>query len=110
MLSSNTSGPNGAFVAFLKESAPVKDRVDWPALDRDIAGRRDAYHDLWQGGILSGGELADAVALFHNLPRRGPTSSIPGELFNASPDGSARAWIFRLTRARWRSPGQTPPR
>jgi general secretion pathway protein E len=96
MLSTNTSGPNGAFVAFLKESAPVKDRVDWPALDRDIAGRRDAYHDLWQGGILTGGELADAVALFHNLPRaKADQIQYQAELFKGLSRRFLReSWIF----------------
>ncbi|HWT32084.1 MAG TPA: ATPase, T2SS/T4P/T4SS family, partial [Propylenella sp.] len=69
MLASNTSGPNGAFVAFLRETTPASERIDWLALDRDIANGRDDYHDLWQGGLLSGGELADAVAQFHNLQR-----------------------------------------
>jgi general secretion pathway protein E len=96
MLSTNTSGPNGAFVAFLKESAPVRDRVDWPALDRDVAGRRDAYHDLWQGGILTGGELADAVALFHNLPRaKADQIQYQAELFKGLSRRFLReSWIF----------------
>ena len=37
MLGSYTSGPNGAFLAYLRQSAPEKDRVDWLAVDRSIA-------------------------------------------------------------------------
>lgn len=69
MLGSYTSGPNGAFLAYLREEAPVKDRVDWLAIDRSIASGRDHYHDLWESGALPGGDLADSIALFHNLPR-----------------------------------------
>ena len=69
MLASNTSGPNGAFVSFLREAEPTKDHLDWPALDRSISGGRDHYVDLWEAGVLPGGELANAVARFHNLPR-----------------------------------------
>ena len=52
MLGSYTSGPNGAFLAHLRESAPLKDRVDWMAVDRTIAAGRDHYHDLWESGAL----------------------------------------------------------
>ena len=69
MLGSYTSGPNGAFLAYLRGSAPMKDRVDWMAVDRSIAAGRDHYHDLWETGALPGAELADAIAAFHNLPR-----------------------------------------
>jgi len=69
MLGSYTSGPNGAFLAYLRDGAPERDRVDWMAVDRSIAAGRDHYHELWETGALSGGELADAIAIFHNLPR-----------------------------------------
>jgi general secretion pathway protein E len=69
MLASNTTAPNGAFVAFLKESPEAKGRIDLVALDRNISAGRDAYFDLWEAGVLSGAELADAIASFHNLER-----------------------------------------
>jgi general secretion pathway protein E len=96
MLASNISGPNGAFVAFLRESMPAKERVDWLAIDRDVANGRDDYHDLWQGGILSGSELADAVASFHNLPRaRADRIHYDAELFKGLSRRFLReSWIF----------------
>ena len=69
MLGSYTSGPNGAFLAYLRDSAAEKERVDWLAVDRSIAAGRDHYHDLWDSGALPGADLADAIASFHNLRR-----------------------------------------
>ncbi len=69
MLATNTSAPNGAFVAFLKENPHARGRIDWAALDRNIAAGRDNYFDLWEAGVLAGSELADAIAGFHNLRR-----------------------------------------
>jgi general secretion pathway protein E len=96
MLASNTSAPYGPFVAFLMESAAAKDRVDWAALNRNMSNGRSDYHDLWEAGVLSAGDLADAVAAYHGLPRA-QTERIQyrPELF----DGLSRrflrdAWIF----------------
>ncbi len=96
MLGSYTSGPNGAFLAYLRESAPVKDRVDWLAVDRSIAAGRDHYHDLWETGALPGGELADAIAIFHNLPRvRAEQIHYRSDLFRGLSRRFLReAWIF----------------
>ena len=96
MLGSYTSGPNGAFLAHLRESAPMKDRVDWMAVDRCIAAGRDHYHDLWESGALPSGELADAIAAFHNLPRiRAEDIEFKPELFNGLSWRFLReAWIF----------------
>lgn len=69
MLGSYTAGPKGTFLAYLRESPAVKERVDWMAVDRSIASGRDHYHDLWESGALPGRELADAIADFHNLKR-----------------------------------------
>jgi general secretion pathway protein E len=69
MLASNISGPNGAFVSFLREAELTRDHVDWSALNRSISAGRDHYIDLWEAGVLSGSELANAVARFHNVPR-----------------------------------------
>ena len=96
MLGSYTSGPNGAFLAHLRESAPLKDRVDWMAVDRSIAAGHDHYHDLWESGALPSGELADAIAAFHNLPRvRAEDIEFKPELFNGLSWRFLReAWIF----------------
>ena len=72
MLASNTAAPDGAFVAFLRGSPLFADRVDWNAVARNPPVGEESYADLWEAGILSGGELADAIALFHNLPRAKP--------------------------------------
>src|SRR5689334_12856526 len=96
MLASNTSGPNGAFISFLKEAEPTKDLLDWSALNRSISGGRDHYIDLWEAGVLSGGELANAVARFHNIPRaQAEQIQFRPDLF----DGLSRrflreSWIF----------------
>ena len=96
MLGSYTAGPHGAFLAFLKDSERVRELVDWPAVDRTIAAGRDHYHDLWEAGVLSGADLADAIAGFHNLPRVGADHiQYRPELF----DGLSRrflrdAWLF----------------
>jgi len=96
MLGSYTSGPNGAFLAYLRDGAPERDRVDWMAVDRSIAAGRDHYHELWETGALSGGELADAIAIFHNLPRvRAEEVHFRPELFNGLSRRFLReAWIF----------------
>jgi hypothetical protein len=69
MLASNTSGPNGAFISFLKESEPARSQLDWLALARAVSGQRQQYFDLWEGGVMSGADLADAIARYHDLPR-----------------------------------------
>jgi general secretion pathway protein E len=96
MLGSNTSGPNGAFLAYLRDNAPEKDRVDWMAVDRSIAAGRDHYHDLWESGALSGGELADAISIFHNLRRvRAEQVHYHADLFKGLSRRFLReAWIF----------------
>jgi general secretion pathway protein E len=96
MLASNTSGPNGAFIGFLKESEPARSQLDWVALDRNISSQRQQYFDLWEGGVMTGGDLADAIARFHNLPRvQADQIHHRSELF----DGLSRrflreAWVF----------------
>ncbi len=96
MLAIDTSAPYGAFVAFLMESETAKDRVDWAALNRNLSSGRNGYADLWEAGVLSGGELADAVAAFHDLPRAQPDQiEYRADLF----DGLSRrflrdSWIF----------------
>jgi len=96
MLGSYTAGPNGAFLAYLRDGAPERDRVDWMAVDRSIAAGRDHYHELWESGALSGGELADAIAIFHNLPRvRAEQIHFQPELFKGLSRRFLReAWIF----------------
>jgi general secretion pathway protein E len=96
MLGSYTSGPNGAFLAFLKEFEPVKDQVDWSAVDRGVATGRAQYRDLWEAGALSGGELADAIARFHNLPRaQAEQVRYRDDLFNGLSRRFLReAWMF----------------
>ncbi len=96
MLGSYTSGPNGAFLSYLRDTAPEKDRIDWLAVDRSIAAGRDHYHDLWESGALSGGELADAIAIFHNLRRvRAEQIHYHPDLFSGLSRRFLReAWIF----------------
>jgi len=96
MLGSYTAAPNGAFLAYLRESASVKDRVDWMAVDRTIASGRDHYHDLWETGALPGGDLADAIADFHNLARvRAESIGYRPELFSGLSWRFLRdAWVY----------------
>jgi general secretion pathway protein E len=96
MLASNTPGPNGAFISFLKESEPARSLLDWAALERSVADGRQHYLDFWEAGVLPGSELADAVARFHDLPRaQSEAIQHRAELF----DGLSRrflrdAWIY----------------
>jgi len=69
MLASNTTLEAAPFIGFLQEHEPTRGQIDWPALTRNLAGGRQGYFDLWEGGVLSGGELAEAIAHFHGLPR-----------------------------------------
>ena len=96
MLGSYTAAPNGAFLAYLRESANVKDRVDWMAVDRTIASGRDHYHDLWETGALPAGDLADAIADFHNLARiRAENIGYRPELFSGLSWRFLRdAWVY----------------
>ncbi len=99
MLGSYTSGPNGAFLAFLaflKELEPLTNHVDWTAVDRGLASGRAQYRDLWEAGALSGGELADAIARFHNLPRIHPDDiHYHQDLFNGLSQRFLRdAWMY----------------
>ena len=95
MLASNTAAPDGAFVAFLRESA-FADRVDWEAVARNAHLGEESYSELWEAGILSGGELADAIALFHNLPRvKAEQIQYRADLFEGLSRRFLRdAWIF----------------
>ncbi|MGH6926261.1 MAG: GspE/PulE family protein [Propylenella sp.] len=96
MLGSYTSGPNGAFLAFLKECEPLKDQVDWSAIERGVAAGRAQYRDLWEAGALSGAELADAIARYHNLPRvQADRVQYRDALFNGLSRRFLRdAWMF----------------
>ncbi|MEJ8574476.1 GspE/PulE family protein [Microbaculum marinum] len=57
------------FVAFLRNSREFSDRVDWDALARLDPAARQSYATLWEEGILTGTDLADAIAAFHGLER-----------------------------------------
>ena len=96
MLQGNTSAQDSAFLAFLKANPHVGSRVDWSVLDRNLAGGRDNYHELWEAGILPGSELADAIAGYHNLPRaRADQIQYEASLFNGLSRRFLRdAWIF----------------
>jgi general secretion pathway protein E len=95
MLAGDTSVAT-TFITFLQGSGPVGERVDWPALDRTTSAGRGAYHDLWQAGVLPGGELADAIAGFHDLPRaQARDIEYRADLFQGLSRRFLReAWIF----------------
>jgi len=57
------------FVAFLRNSKEFSDRVDWDALGGLSAPARRSCPALWEAGILTGADLAEATAAFHGLPR-----------------------------------------
>ena len=57
------------FSAFLKNAQEFSDRVDWDALSKLEPVDRGTYGSLWEAGILTGTDLADAISSFHGLPR-----------------------------------------
>jgi general secretion pathway protein E len=58
-----------AFLSYLRKSEEFAERVDYDALDAVPPEERGAYAALWEAGVMTGTDLADAVARFHGLPR-----------------------------------------
>jgi general secretion pathway protein E len=58
-----------AFLSFLNTTQEFSDRVDWDALSRMDPASRRSYFRLWEAGILTGTDLAAAIASYHGLPR-----------------------------------------
>lgn len=69
MIANEVLDVDETFVAFLRNAKEFSDRVDWDALGRLNGSDKAIYVRLWEAGILTGTDLADAVAAFHSLPR-----------------------------------------
>ena len=69
MIANPSIDVDDTFVAFLRNSKEFSERVDWDALSRMDPAARRSYAALWEAGILTGTDLAEAVSEFHGLPR-----------------------------------------
>ncbi|WP_436636906.1 GspE/PulE family protein [Microbaculum sp. FT89] len=78
MIANEVLDVDGTFTAFLKNAQEFSERVDWAALSKLDASERGSYAQLWEAGILTGTDLADAISAFHGLPR-GRTESVTGK-------------------------------
>jgi general secretion pathway protein E len=87
--------PIDGFLAFLRQDPAWRERVNWDVAGDLGEGAAD-YRTLWQAGVLPAEELADAVALYHRLPRAraaeiDPQSDLPAGL---SRRFLRESWIF----------------
>ncbi len=78
MIANEALDVDGTFAAFLRNAKEFSDRVDWAALSKLELQETATYGKLWETGILTGTDLADAISAFHGLPRT-RTESISGQ-------------------------------
>lgn len=69
MIANPTLDVDDTFVAFLRNTKEFADRVDWDALARLDPSAQRSYSTLWEEGILTGTDLAEAIATFHGMER-----------------------------------------
>jgi len=78
MITNDALDVDETFAGFLRSAPEFADRVDWDALSRLEPSERGSYSQLWESGILTGTDLADAISAFHGIPRA-PIESITGQ-------------------------------
>lgn len=103
MIANPSIDVDDAFVSFLRKSEEFADRVDYDALAALPPGRQASYAALWEAGVMTGTDLADAIARYHGL-RRVRIDAI------GTQNGATRGLSRRFLRDAWLYPFESDGR